>query len=178
MVVALSGPVHRGKTTLLERALPLWKARGLACAGFLSPAVTEAGGRVAGYDLLEIAAGRRLPYLRRQGEAAAERIGPYVFVEATLERARAIVREAGPNGLLVVDEVGPLELMGRGLWPALAEALPKRDGPSLLVVREGLIEDLARRLGPLVVVDIRRPDVLARLEERVMEGAASDDRQG
>ncbi len=72
MVLVLTGPVHAGKTTFLERALPLWAARGLACAGFLSPAVTdEAGG--TGYDLVEIPTGLRQPYLRRHGGPGAER---------------------------------------------------------------------------------------------------------
>ncbi len=170
MVLVLSGPVHAGKTTFLERALPVWAARGLGCAGFLSLSVTdEAGG--TGYDLFEIATGRRQPYLRRHGGPEAERTGPYVFVPEALERARAIIREAGPPGLLVVDEVGPLELRGGGLWPALRGAL-EAPGPTLLcVVREDILEEFAARLAPLVpvVFDVGRADARALLEERLFE---------
>ncbi len=179
MVLVLSGPVHGGKTTYLKRRIPLWAVRGLACGGFLSPAVPGPHG-VAGYDLLEIATGRRWPYLRTDGPAAGERVGPYVFVPETLERARAIIRRADGEGLLVIDEVGPLELEGGGLWPALDEALRRRAGTTLLVAREGILTDLAGRLSPAVpdVVDIRDPELSERLDGILLGKAARHDRQG
>jgi len=171
MVLVLTGPVHAGKTTLLGGCLAAWRARGLACDGFLSPAA--AGGAGTGYDLLEIGTGRRRPYLRRDGGAGTERIGPYAFVPETLERARAILRDAGPEGLLVVDEVGPRELEGGGLWPALRAALAVRTGTFLLVVRDTILDDVAARLAPEApaVVDIRDPAARTRLEGHLF-GAA------
>ena len=179
MVLVLSGPVHAGKTTYLERRIPFWAARGLAWGGFLSPAVAPPG-EGAGYDLVEIATGRRWPYLRTDGPAAAERIGPFAFVPETLERARAIIRAADMSGSLVVDEVGPLELAGGGLWSALDEVLPRRAGPTLLVARDGILADLAGRLAPLepVVVDIRDSELSERLDGILLGKAARHDRQG
>ena len=178
MVLVLSGPVHGGKTTYLERRIPLWTARGLPCNGFLSPIVPGARD-VAGYDLAEIATGRRWPYLRTDGPADAERIGPFVFVPETLERARAIIRTADRSELLIVDEVGPLELAGGGLWSALGEALPRRVGTTLLVAREGILADLAARLAPLepVAVDIRDAELSARFDGILLGKASRHDRQ-
>ncbi|MEN6561285.1 MAG: nucleoside-triphosphatase [Acidobacteriota bacterium] len=171
MILVLTGPVHGGKTTLLAGCLASWRARGLACDGFLSPAA--AGGAGTGYDLLEIGTGRRRPYLRRDVEAGAERVGPYIFVPEALERARAILRDARPQGLLVVDEAGPLELAGGGLWAALRGALAVRSGSSLLVIREDILDDFAALLARPVsaVVDVRDPAARASLERRLF-GAA------
>lgn len=179
MVLVLSGPVHGGKTTLLERSLPLWAGRGLSCSGFISSSVAD-GGCGTGYDLVEIGTGRRWPYLRRQGDAGAERVGPFAFVPETLERARSIIRSARPSGLLVIDEVGPLELRGGGLWTSLSEALATRGRTLLLVIREGLVEDFAARLAPAVprVFDVREPDARERLEESLFGAIESDDDQG
>ncbi len=178
MIVVLSGPVHAGKTTLLERATALWTARGLICAGFLSPAVTDEAGE-GGYDLVELPTGRRRPYLRRRGPEGAERVGPYVFVPETLERARAIIRAAGAAEPLVVDEVGPLELEGGGLWPALRPALEPAGRGLLLVVRETLVGDLAARLAPAVpaVFDVRHAGVREGLERYLFGEGGSDGRQ-
>jgi nucleoside-triphosphatase THEP1 len=171
MVLALSGPVHGGKTTFLERAWPRWAAGGLACAGFLSPAVTDESGET-GYDLIEIPSLRRRPYLRRGG-AGTVRTGPYVFVAGALERAGRILREAGPADILIIDEVGPLELEGGGLWPALRDAVRRPAGAVLVVVRESIADGLAAAIAPIVPVffDIRDPEDLRLLDERLRVSA-------
>jgi nucleoside-triphosphatase THEP1 len=172
MVLALTGPVHGGKTTFLERSWPRWAAAGLACAGFLSPAVTDERGET-GYDLLELPGLLRSPYLRRGGGARAVRTGPYAFVAGALERARRILRAPGPADLLIVDEVGPLELEGGGLWPALRDAVRRPQGAVLLVVRESVADGLAAAIAPLVPVcfDIRDPEDLRILDARLRASA-------
>jgi nucleoside-triphosphatase THEP1 len=179
MVLVLSGPIHGGKTTFLERSWPRWKARGLACAGFLSLATADESGS-GGYDLLELGSGRRQPYLRRRGEPGAERTGPFSFVSAGLERARSIIRGAAAGELLVVDEVGPLELRGGGLWPALREAIGRPGLTILAAAREEILDDLARVVAPAVlrVFDVRDEGALARLDECLFPGTGCDDSQG
>jgi nucleoside-triphosphatase THEP1 len=172
MVLVLTGPVHGGKTTYLGEACRRWSDRGLSCAGFLSPAVTGDGGET-GYDLVELPGPLRRPYLRRSGPPGAERIGPFTFVPAALRRAREILRDPRPADLLVVDEVGPLELQGGGLWPALQEALRRPRQTVLLVVRDTIVDDLAAAIAPLVPVffDIRDPEDLRLLDERLLAAA-------
>ncbi len=160
MIIVLSGPVHGGKTTFLEQSLGRWTSRGLALSGFLSIAVSNPAGEPE-YDLLDLKEGRRLPYLRRAGEAGWERTGPYYFVPATLDLARSLVAGAGPEELLIVDEVGPLELAGGGLWTALQNVIFRPEGRALLVVREEILEDFVVRLGshaPLIF-DVRDPNI-------------------
>jgi nucleoside-triphosphatase THEP1 len=96
-----------------------------------------------------------------------------------LERARSILRDPGPAGLLVVDEVGPLELRGGGLWAALSEAVRRPESTALLVVRDTIVGELSAALAPLVpvVFDVRDPEDLRLLEERVVAGLTRHDDQ-
>lgn len=178
MIFVLTGPVRGGKTTFLERSLARWAACGIAPVGFLSVAVTGASG-TTGYDLLELKTGCRQPYLRREGEPDAERIGPFFFVPSTLERARSIIREADPRELLIVDEVGPLELRGGGLWPVLREALSRPGMKCLLVAREEILEDVVAALGPSgpLVFDVRDPDVRKLVDGSLLGTVKVDDGQ-
>lgn len=178
MILVLSGPVHGGKTTFLERSLARWASHGLAPDGFLSVAVTGARG-ATGYDLLELKTGRRRPYLRREGEPGVERIGPFFFVPSTLERARSIIGEADPRELLIVDEVGPLELQGGGLWPVLREALSRPGMRCLLVVREEILKDVVAAIAPGVarIFDVRDPDVQKLLDGSLLGTVKADDGQ-
>jgi nucleoside-triphosphatase THEP1 len=178
MVFILSGPVHGGKTTFLERSLARWAACGLACGGFLSLAVTDANG-AKGYDLLELKTGCRHPYLRREGKPDVERIGPFFFVPETLELARTIVRGADAHELLVVDEVGPLELRGGGLWPALREVVAEPARRILLVIREEILEGFVALLGPAVpmIFDVRNPNVQKLVDGRLLGAVGIDDGQ-
>jgi len=178
MILVLTGPVHGGKTTFLERSLARWAARGLAPGGFLSVAVTGACG-ATGYDLLELKTGRRHPYLRREGESDAERIGPFFFVPETLELARTIIREAEARELLVVDEVGPLELLGGGLWPALREALSRPGMRCLLVAREEILEEIVAAIAPVVplILDVRDPNFQELLDGSLLGTVKCDDGQ-
>src|SRR4030042_204170 len=94
MVLVLSGPVHGGKTTFLERSLPRWTARGVSCAGFLSPAVTAADGE-KGYDLLELQGGGLWPALRETVGRPERRI-LLVAREEILEDLAAVLAPVVP----------------------------------------------------------------------------------
>jgi nucleoside-triphosphatase THEP1 len=179
MILVLTGPVHGGKTTFLEGSVARWAARGLVCGGFLSIAASDPDGG-KGYDLLELRSGRRRPFLRLQGVPGAERTGPFSFVPETLDRARTLIREAAPAELLVVDEVGPLELRGGGLWADLERTVARPGRKTLMVVREEILEDVVAALAPLIpfVFDVRDPGVRGLLDERLFGRVGSDDGQG
>jgi len=163
MIYILTGPVGAGKTSLLERSLPALRARHAGLDGYLSLRVLD-GGETAGYDLLDVRTAARTPLLRRRGESAGAPVGPYVLLPEGQRCAEAILGRDRSGGLLIVDELGPLELAGGGVWPALTAALAAGNRPALAVVREALLADFRVRFSgreveviPLAEAGARRP---------------------
>jgi nucleoside-triphosphatase THEP1 len=156
VLVLLTGEIGRGKTTVCRRALDLLRARGVWPSGVVTPPRLDATGTKVGIDALDVLTGeqRRLAdYVPGGGTT----IGDYSFdadaLAWVIARLRAAVA-AGPE-LLVVDEIGPLELVRGGGLAALLEPLadPGDVPHGLVIVRRACVEALERRLGR---ADVRR----------------------
>ncbi|MGB7296475.1 MAG: nucleoside-triphosphatase [Candidatus Aminicenantales bacterium] len=172
MILILTGPVHAGKTTFLKNLLPVFRSREIPVCGYLSlPVLKQA--RTWGYDLFDFKTGRSVPLLRREGRPGWQKVGPYFFLPAGLQAAENIIRGCPAGERLIVDEVGPQELAGRGVWPALSAALSRPEIACLLVVRESLIDELRCLLGnrPVEVFDIAAENTLLTLPERLSKPA-------
>jgi len=132
MVFVITGGVGAGKTSLLREVVARLRRRGFPLAGFLSKRVFR-GDELRGYDLVDLATGKRTPWLRRGAEGNL--VGPWAVVPEGLHAGKAIIIESPPSVLLVVDEFGPAELGGRGFWPFLSPLLADKGRTFLFVVR-------------------------------------------
>lgn len=145
-VALLTGARGEGKTTLCAELARLARDRGYFVGGVLSPGSWSAGLRT-GYDVQDLLSGRMRPLARRTEEAGPIRRGPFLFDPAGFEFGRAALAAAAAQGaeLIIVDEVGPLELGGEG-WAAELDRLHAHPpGAMLWVVRPELIEEVRRR---------------------------------
>lgn len=143
MIVILTGGVGSGKTAFLGGLLKILQSRSLFVDGFVGERVFE-NDRLSGYDLVAVRDGRRIPFLRPTGEGGGTSVGPWRLDPSGLAAAAEIIRASEPGALLVVDELGPLELEGRGHWPALAAVLDQPGRRFLFVIREGCLTGFMR----------------------------------
>lgn len=164
MIHLITGEVHGGKTTWVKQAVSAWQDKGFPLAGFFSEAVIKDGDHI-GYDLIELNGHKRHPYLRIPGEPDWPRAGRFRMKPETLEKARSLILEQKGPELLIVDEIGPMEIKGKGLWPVLEQKLIPEPTECLIVLRKRIAEDFAVMLkdADVKVYDIRNPDVLARV---------------
>ncbi|MFP4082962.1 MAG: nucleoside-triphosphatase [Candidatus Aminicenantes bacterium] len=164
MIFILTGPVHSGKTTLVKKVADDLKTLHFKVDGFLSEAVLE-NETIAGYDLSDLRKGKTFPFIRRQGAEGWERIGRFYFIPQTLAQAKDIILRSRNADMLMVDEVGPLELKGGGLWPALEQVLFSRMRPILLVVRVRIVRDFLEQMGgeKVKIFDIREKNIFSRM---------------
>lgn len=148
MIFLVTGPVHGGKTTFLRERLaqikrPVW--------GFLS--LLNPG---LGYDLYDVADGSLQPFIRLKARGDCQKTGRYYVLPQGLKKAENLILEKPASHLLIVDEVGPLELRNKGLWPALKKTLFLLETNCVLVVRDSKCDDLQSKLKPL---EVKRFDI-------------------
>lgn len=149
MIFVVTGPVGAGKTTLVKLLVKGLRSSGLTLSGYVSEAI-RLKRKTTGYDLFEINSGRRLPFLRKEGtNGQLAGAGQFYFLLPGLKTARDIIRSTSDSDLLVVDEIGPAEVRGEGVWPDLNPLLDKIN--CLLVIREKLLADFLPCLPPPVM---------------------------
>jgi nucleoside-triphosphatase len=137
--LAITGAPGVGKSTLIRRVLDRLNCRS---GGVLAQEVRLDGKRV-GFELQDLATGEVGTLASVDGDGP--RLGRYRVNLRDLERvgAMAVERAAEEAGLVVVDEVGPMELFSERFAKAMEAAL-ESDKPTLVVVRARSQHPLAR----------------------------------
>ena len=173
MIHLLTGPVHSGKTTLLFEVVEVLRKQGLEMDGFLNRAVMS-GGETIGYDLVPVNEEEKpVPFLRKGGEGSWQKTGPFHLVPEGLMQAERIIARFPMVDLLIVDEIGPLEMKEKGLWPAMRPVLFPPSTACILVLRERLLGELRGKLeGDVQVYDVRNGDVLVQINGAIGGGKA------
>lgn len=165
-IVVLTGPIRSGKTTRLAAWVRARAAAGESVAGILAPANDDER------SLCSIATGECRVLTAGPGVPAEllVAIGPHRFDGDVFAWARGVIDAAAGRGWLAVDEVGPLELRGSGLEPAVGTAVRAAAGAGasarlLLVVRERLVERVLDHYDlPASAIRVVTPDELVTLE--------------
>ncbi len=163
----LAGRVGVGKTTIAERVVGLARRQGVACGGFLTPAMMNRCGQKVGIWGVDARTGERRIMARTERDLGGPSVGPYSFDADALDWALAILdREVAACDLLVVDEIGKLELWkGTGLAPILPRLASAEAGTALILVRDFLLDELQAHLGPV-------PQVIFEANEENREALA------
>jgi len=143
--VLITGPRGAGKTTLCTRFAAAAREAGLDVAGLLSPA-RLADGRKAGIDVRDLRSGEQHPLAERRGDMDGPGTDEWAFHADALAWGEARLREATPCDVLIVDELGPLELVHGEGWQEALTALERRAFRlALVVIRPELLETARAR---------------------------------
>jgi len=111
--------------------------------GFLSHPLLK-NKKITGYQLFDLKEEKFAPFITKFGEKNWQKIGPFFFIPRGLKKAEGIILRGKESELLIIDEVGPLELKEQGIWPSLNQVLRQLNKNILLVIRENIMEDFLK----------------------------------
>jgi nucleoside-triphosphatase THEP1 len=173
-ILLVTGPRGAGKTTLCRRVIEVAQQASWKVAGVLSPAIIR-GGLKFGIGVEDLSSGKRflLAKLPSQEDDVVEpeiRTEGWVFDQRCLRWSNTVLSKAVPCDLLVVDELGPLELEQKKGWTSGIKALESGQFHlGLAVVREELLNHLIKRWPTASVITIHDPQEIDHLLDKIIE---------
>ena len=160
-VFIVTGSIRGGKTTFTRKLCDLLKGEDITTGGILSERVMK-DGETTGYDIADIFTGERFPFLRQEGQCGEERIGRFIICSDGLSEGRRILGSLAGSGenFAVIDEVGLLELQGKGWSDAITVLLGEPQVSMLMTVRDIYVDEVRKKwdLTDAVVFNITGTD--------------------
>lgn len=145
-LIILTGEIQQGKTTLLSRIVDELKLQNIKVRGFLSKVIIEDGKR-KGYNLESVEDNQSINLCTTNKDDSRINYGKFYFNKEAFKKGAEIISNSNNSNtdLLIIDEVGPLEIGGGGWANAISEKTEQTNFPVLMVVRKNLAEKASRK---------------------------------
>jgi len=170
-VIIITGEIHQGKTTFTQKIVSDLLNQKIRIAGFLSLGVNKDGIRT-GFDLAEIGSPGKIELCSDNEKYNRFKLGRFYFNQEALAFGNAILSPGNLSDkhLIVVDEIGPLEIKGLGWSEAIDKSTTSFLIPQLWVVRKSLVQKISRRwsIGNAYIYDISNSSI-EEVESKLME---------
>jgi len=153
VLTIITGATGIGKTTVCAKAIDSLTTHGLTCGGVLC--WKEAGG---GIQLEDVESGDTVHLAGVSDEYSGPRAGKYCFNPEAIDIGNGIIERAAKRDVVVVDELGLLELAGHGFTSAVDLISTGRFNNAIVVIRSELLPEYLPILGvsPLVFTTTRK----------------------
>jgi nucleoside-triphosphatase THEP1 len=159
-IAILTGDRGSGKSTACRELAQQVRQRGLDCAGLVCPARFD-DARKVGIDLINLRTGESRPLAEADDQPSALRTRAYRFDPAVMEWGKACLDAACPCDVLIIDELGPLELERRQGWVNAIEILRAGEfGFAVTVIRPSLIDTFVATVSTTQMWRFALPDSL------------------
>jgi len=165
-LLVLSGHPGAGKSRLIVKTAEGLVREGFSLSGILQPGIFEKGVK-KGFAIRDLSTGEERP-LAEKVSAKGSFGTTYRFFEDGLSLAKKALGRVRDGDVLIIDELGPVELRGKGHFPALRRALKRRRPLCMLVV-------IRRQLVPVFLSLLKATDARVYtmgdedLSERLLE---------
>ena len=159
-IFIITGSVGEGKTTQIQKIVETLKSQNISTAGILSPRILE-NGTTKGYDIVDLTTNERTAFLRKTEEENLPQIGRYSIISEGLKKGHDALKNSRNNHqVVVIDEVGRLELNNEGWAEIIQDLLNSTKNHLILSVRDRFIEEVIDKwsLKEYTVLDVSDKD--------------------
>ncbi len=145
-VFIITGSVGQGKTTYLQKIIEILKENNILISGIYSPRIMENNDTI-GYDIIDIESNKSEILLRKNSNNNYEKIGKYYIYPQGFSHGNEILKLSKniDNKIVVIDEVGFLELENKGWANNISELIKETNKHLLITVRENLVENVINK---------------------------------
>jgi nucleoside-triphosphatase THEP1 len=134
MLVIVTGPIGVGKSAVCRKLVDIVRARGYTCGGILTYKAADQG-----IAIEDIESGVTGALASIDEVYPGPRTGRYFFNPEGIDFGKRAIDRGTSKALLVVDEIGHLELRGEGFANTLELIKENKVGNCVLVIREELL---------------------------------------
>ena len=172
----LAGDREEGKTTFLNGLADKLKVKGITLSGFVAEGIHDTQGVRTGYQIKNCQHGESVTFCQTHGVEGWTSIGKFYIDPVGLQQGcRWLSKEAvGKSDLVIVDEMGPLELAGKGWADPIEKLITEYPKPMIWTVRRKLVKKLSRKwnLGQVIIWDLSS-QTIDRASDQVVVALAS-----
>lgn len=156
-VIIITGPIGAGKTNFAKQLSDMLRKNNIIAGGIITEKILDVNSTV-GYDLVDIESLERVIFLRQNSECGSDSIGRFTICRDAIEAGNRILRTVAAidNKVIIIDEVGMLELNGKGWSESINSILVKAGRKLIITVRSSFIEEVMAKwnITDPVVVDV------------------------
>ncbi len=146
-IFVVKGKIDSGKTTVVKELIENFKSKNIKIGGIYTQKIFENDERI-GYDVIDVKTNKAETFLRIDHCVACEKVGVFSIFPEGMEKGKQSLNPENTEGdqLVIIDEVGMLELNGKG-WAKNLEQLVQSGKKHLLIaVRDEFSEAVLEKM--------------------------------
>jgi len=162
MLVVVTGQIGAGKTTVCQQVIDIARDNRCTCGGVITRKTGDGSILV-----VDVRSGNSMPLASLRAIYRGPQTGKYWFNPMGIEFGMEAIRRGAGSSILVVDEVGHLELEGEGFASAPEILRRRRVRDSIVVIRSELVEAFLPLLSNAALIFTTTPDNRDSLPEQI-----------
>jgi len=138
--IIITGEKDAGKTRLIELLVEYFQVNEVSISGFYSRKIMHSD-YLAGFNLIDISLGNNILLCDRIPSDDDILCGRFAFKRNSIEYGNNILQKCNSE-ILIIDEVGLLEIRHQGWHPGLKSAFTGQQKMNIISARHGITSDI------------------------------------